>query len=90
MLDLSVLNSYLLYKTETGKRPQLVDFRLQLKREILQSYHTPKTTIRRPVRDCKQLDLLIDSFLRLYLKQRREEILRQNVLYVHILIENLK
>ncbi|CAF4493863.1 unnamed protein product, partial [Didymodactylos carnosus] len=48
MLDLIVLNSYLLYKMETGKRPQLVDFRLQLIREILQTYHTPKTIIGRP------------------------------------------
>jgi hypothetical protein len=90
MLDLSVLNSYLLYKTETRKTPQLIDFRLQLIREILQSYHTPKTTNRRPVRDYKQLELLLDIFLLLYLKESKREILRQNVLYVHILIENLK
>ena len=38
---------------ETGRRPQLVDFRLKLIREILQSYHTPKTTIGRPVLGCK-------------------------------------
>ncbi len=50
-----VFNSYLLYKMETRKRPQLVDFRLQLIREILQAYHTPKTTIGRLTQDPGQI-----------------------------------
>ncbi len=34
-LDVSVLNSYLLYKMKTGKKLQFVGFRLQLIRQIL-------------------------------------------------------
>ncbi len=62
MLDLVVLNSYLLYKMETGKRPELVDFRLQLIREILQSYHIPKPTIGRPVHGYKPTRLTARHF----------------------------
>jgi hypothetical protein len=40
---------------ETRKKPQLVDFRLQLIREILQTYHTPKTTIGRLTQDPCQI-----------------------------------
>jgi hypothetical protein len=65
MLDLSVLNSYLLYKTETVKRPELVDFRLQLIREILQSYHIPKPSIGRSVQGYKPTRLTARHFLSL-------------------------
>ncbi|CAF3603311.1 unnamed protein product [Rotaria sordida] len=53
MLDLLVFNTYLLYKMKIGERPQLVDFRLQLIREILQTYHTLKPIIGRSVHGCK-------------------------------------
>ncbi len=62
MLDLLVLNSYLLYETKTGKRPELVDFRLQLIREILQSYHIPNPTIGRPVHGYKPTRLTARHF----------------------------
>jgi hypothetical protein len=48
MLDLSVFNSYLLYKVNTGKKLKFVDYRLQFIREILQTYSAPKSTIGRP------------------------------------------
>ncbi|CAF1017113.1 unnamed protein product [Rotaria sp. Silwood1] len=48
MLDLSVYNSYLLYKINTKKKRKFVDYRLQLIREILQTYSVPKPTIGRP------------------------------------------
>jgi len=41
MLDLSICNSYLLYKMNTGKKIRFVDYRLQLIREILETYSTP-------------------------------------------------
>ncbi|CAF3240747.1 unnamed protein product [Rotaria sp. Silwood2] len=44
LLDISVFNSYLLYKMKTRKKLQFIDFRLQLIREILQVYSTPKPT----------------------------------------------
>ncbi|CAF1052728.1 unnamed protein product [Rotaria sordida] len=49
---------------KTGERPQLVDFRLQLIREILQIYHTPKPTIGRPVHGRKPTRLTVDGNFR--------------------------
>ena len=48
MLDLSVFNSYLLYKVNTGKVIKFSDYRLQLIREILQTHSAPKSKIGRP------------------------------------------
>jgi len=62
ILDLIALNSYLLYKMETGKRLQLVDFRLQLIREILYTYHTLKTTIGGPIQGWKPTRLTARHF----------------------------
>ncbi len=62
MLDLLVLNSYLLYKMETGKRPHLADFPLQLVRKILQAYHIPKTTIGRLIQSWKPTRLTARHF----------------------------
>ncbi len=49
LLDVSVFNSYLLYKMKTRKKLQFIDFRLQLTRAILQIYSTPKPTAGRHV-----------------------------------------
>jgi hypothetical protein len=48
MLDLSVFNSYLLYKINTRKKMRFADYRLQLIRGMLETYSTPKLTIGRP------------------------------------------
>ncbi|CAF0783171.1 unnamed protein product [Rotaria sordida] len=48
MLDLSIFNSYLLYKINTGEKIRFTVYRLQLIREILEVYSIPKPTIDRP------------------------------------------
>ena len=47
MLDLSVFNSYLIYKMNTGNKIKFLDYRLQLIREIFQIYSVPKPKIGR-------------------------------------------
>lgn len=43
LLDISVLNSYILYQMVTGKKPQLGKFRLEVIRQLLEEHHTPRT-----------------------------------------------
>ena len=47
MLDITVLNSHCLYNMQFGKNMTLADFQLTLIRQIIQKYHTPKTTGRK-------------------------------------------
>ena len=47
MLYLSVFNSYVIYKMNTGKKTKLLDYRWQLIREIFQIYSVPKPKIGR-------------------------------------------
>jgi hypothetical protein len=44
LLDITLLNSQAVYNVKTGKNITLADFQLTLIREILQHYHTPKST----------------------------------------------
>ena len=47
-LDLSVFNSYLIYKMNTGKKIKFLDYRLQLICETFQTDSVPKPKIGRP------------------------------------------
>ncbi len=68
----------------------MVDFRLQLIREILQNYHTPKTTIGRPMQGCKPTRLITRHFPSLVSETTEKNPQKKNVSYVHILREDLK
>lgn len=46
LVDLSLLNSHVLYKTVTGKNISILDFQLQLVKQILEVYHVPQTDSR--------------------------------------------
>lgn len=48
LLDIAVLNSYVLYKEKTGRNTQFHDFRLQLIRQIVAMYSKPKASRGRP------------------------------------------
>jgi hypothetical protein len=48
LLDISVLNSYILHKQKTGQNIQFCDFRLQLIRQIIEMYEKSKASRGRP------------------------------------------
>ena len=84
MLDLSVFNSYLIYKMNIGKKIKFLDYCLQLIREIFQTYSVPKLMIDRPSLTNQLTRFSTKIFIRfLYLKQQIGQIFRKNVLYVH-------
>ncbi len=68
----------------------MIDFRLQLIREILQSYHTPKPTIGCSLQGCKPTRLATRHFPSLVPQTTERKLLRKNVLYVRLLIEDRK
>ena len=91
MLDLSVFNSYLIYKMNTGKKIKFLDYRLQLIREIFQTYSVPKPKIGRPSLTNQPTRFSAKTFIRLlYLKQQIGQILRKSVLYVYTPVEDLQ
>lgn len=63
-LDLAVLNSYIIYKIKTGKKPQLGEFRLNLIRQLLQEFtpERPNTTGGRKSKDPAPLRLSARHF----------------------------
>lgn len=46
MVDLSLLNSHVIYKTTTGKNISLLDFQLQLVKQLLEAYYVPQSESR--------------------------------------------
>ena len=62
MFDLSVFNSYLIYKMNTGKKIKFLDYRLQLIREIFQIYSVPKPKIGRPSLTNRPTRLSVKTF----------------------------
>jgi hypothetical protein len=45
LLDLTVLNSYILYRVHTGENITRANFQLTLIREIFQNFHMPRPTV---------------------------------------------
>ena len=62
LLGLSIFNSSLLYKGNTGKAIKLSDYRLQLIRETLQTYSAPKPKIGRPALTNQPIRLTVRHF----------------------------
>lgn len=44
LLDVSVLNSYLIYQVKTGKKPQLSEFRINLIRQIIEEFKITRSS----------------------------------------------
>jgi hypothetical protein len=45
-VDLCLLNAHSLYFTKTGNRVPLAEFQLDIIRQLLESYHTPRAAVR--------------------------------------------
>ena len=68
---------------ETRKKLLLIDFRLQLMREVIQNYHTPKATTGPSVLGCKPTRFTARHFPSLVPKQRKEKSSNKCVVCAH-------
>ncbi|CAF1289214.1 unnamed protein product [Adineta ricciae] len=62
LLDISILNSHILYKQKTGRTIHSCDFRLQLIRQIIETYGKPKAPTGRPTTGDNPVRLIARHF----------------------------